>query len=215
MIVLAIHTAGPACEVALWRDGEVVAHLREAMLRGQDVRLPALVAEACNEVGIELSDTDRFGVVTGPGSFTGVRVGVAFARGLALATGAPCLGITSLEAALPKGQQGSAIVILPAQRRAPDITYWTQRFRSGVATGPAEEMRLEDLAALLTAHPQMVFGDGEALTKAMPDLQVAPATPCAERAAELAAIFEPDARPPRPTYARAPDALLPGGKAAP
>lgn len=215
MIVLAIHTAGPACDVAIWHDGSVIAQVREAMLRGQDVRLPALVALVCDEAGIELSDISRFGVVTGPGSFTGVRVGVAFARGLALATGAPCLGITSLEAALPAGQQGSAIVILPAQRRAPDITYWTQRFRSDVATGPAEEMRLEDLAALLTAHPHMVYGDGAALIEAMPDVQVAPATPCAVRAAELAAISEPDAHPPRPTYARAPDALLPGGKAAP
>jgi len=214
MIVLAIHTAGPACEVAVWRDGGVIAHVREPMLRGQDVRLPALVAQVCNMAGVELSDIDRFGAVTGPGSFTGVRVGVAFARGLALATGAPCLGITSLEAALPDGQQGSAIVILPAQRRAPDITYWTQRFRSGAATGSPEEMRLEDLAALLTAHPHMVYGDGAALIEAMPDLQVTPATPQATRAAELTAIFEPSAHPPRPTYARAPGALLPGGKTA-
>jgi tRNA threonylcarbamoyladenosine biosynthesis protein TsaB len=215
MIVLAIHTAGPACEVAIWRDGHVVAHVREAMLRGQDVHLPALVAQACDKASVSLNEIDRFAVVTGPGSFTGVRVGVSFARGLALATGAPCLGITSLEAALPQGQQGSAIVILPAQRRAPDITYWTQRFRSSVTTGPAEEMRLEDLAALLTAHPHMVYGNGAALIEAIPDLHITLATPSATRAAELAAIFEPTAHPPRPTYARAPDALLPGGKTAP
>jgi tRNA threonylcarbamoyladenosine biosynthesis protein TsaB len=215
MIVLAIHTAGPACEVTIWRDGHVVAHVREAMLRGQDVRLPDLVAQACDKAGMSLNEINRFAVVTGPGSFTGVRVGVSFARGLALATGAPCLGITSLEAALPQGQQGSAIVILPAQRRAPDITYWTQRFRSSVATGPAEEMRLEDLAALLTAHPHMVYGNGAALIEAIPDLHITLATPSATRAAELAAIFEPPAHPPRPTYARAPDALLPGGKTAP
>lgn len=214
MIVLAIHTAGPACEVAVWRDGDVIAHVREAMMRGQDVRLPALVAAVCDEADMSMRDIDRFAVVTGPGSFTGVRVGVAFARGLALATGAPCLGVTSLEAALPDGQQGSAIVILPAQKRAPDITYWTQRFRSGVATGPAEEMRLEALVELMQAHPHMVYGDGAALSDAMQGIHVTPASPMAVRAAALAAIWNPAEHPPRPTYARAPDALLPGGKTA-
>jgi len=184
------------------------------MARGQDVRLAGLVAEACAEAGVTLAQIDRFGVVTGPGSFTGVRVGVAFARGLALATGASCIGVTSLEAALPAGQQGSAIVVLPAQKRAPDITYWTQRFRSGLATGPAEEMALEALAALLDAHPHMVFGDAAGLQAVLPNLDSREATPTARRCAELAAMFDPGMHPPRPTYARAPDALLPGGKAA-
>ena len=213
MLTLGLHTAGPACALAIVRDGAVVVDLREAMVRGQDARLPGLVARVCDDAEIALGDIDRFGVVIGPGSFTGVRIGVAFARGLALATGAACVGVTSLEAALPEGQQGSAMVVLPAQRRAPDVTYWAQRFRSGVATGPAEEMGLEMLVRLLRAHPHMIYGDAAALVEAMPELSVHTSAPDAARTAVLAAQFDPEAHPPRPTYARAPDALLPGGKA--
>lgn len=214
MLTLGLHTAGPACEIALVRAGGLLAARHEAMARGQDARLAGLVAQTCAEAGVTLAQIDRFGVVTGPGSFTGVRVGVAFARGLALATGASCIGVTSLEAALPAGQQGSAIVVLPAQRRAPDITFWTQRFRSGLATGPAQEMTIEALVELLGAHPHMVFGDAAGLQSVLPGLESRMASPSARRCAELAAVFDSGAHPPRPTYARAPDALLPGGKAA-
>jgi tRNA threonylcarbamoyladenosine biosynthesis protein TsaB len=212
MLTLGIHTAGAACDIAIVRNQEVLVSRAEAMMRGQDARLPILVAEACEDAAVNLHDFDRFGVVTGPGSFTGVRVGVSFARGLALATGKSCLGITSLEAALPKGQQGSALVALPAQRRTPDITYWTQTFRTGCATGDAKELRLEALADLLLAHPHMVYGSADALIEYVSGLEVRPAQPTALRAAELTAIFEPERHKPSPTYVRMPDAALPGGK---
>ncbi|MDJ0919841.1 MAG: tRNA (adenosine(37)-N6)-threonylcarbamoyltransferase complex dimerization subunit type 1 TsaB [Henriciella sp.] len=214
MLCLGLHTSGPACEVAIVEHGVVKAELAEAMTRGQDARLPGLVQQACDLAEIGLHDLQRIGVVTGPGSFTGVRVGVAFARGLALASNATCVGVTSLEAALPAGQQGSAIVILPAQRRAPDITYWSQTFRSGEATNPPTERSLEDLVNLLKARPHMVYGDGRVLQEALPDLIIHAAHPTARRAADLAAGLEPESHPPRPTYGRKPDALLPGGKTA-
>lgn len=213
MLTLGLHTAGPACDVAIVRDGVLLSRQHVEMTRGQDAQLPGLVAKACRDAGIALGDIERFGVVTGPGSFTGVRVGVAFARGLSLATGAPCIGVTSLEAALPVGQQGSAIVTFPAQKRQPDITYWMQLFRSGMATGEAAEISLEALMTLLREHPHMVYGEAGALTDAMPDQTVHAAAASAQRCAELAAVFDADAHPPRPSYARAPDALLPGGKA--
>ncbi|WOR15594.1 tRNA (adenosine(37)-N6)-threonylcarbamoyltransferase complex dimerization subunit type 1 TsaB [Hyphomonas sp. FCG-A18] len=212
MLTLALHTAMAGCDVAIQRDGTVLANLSEAMRKGQDARLPGLVALACEQAGVTLEEVERFGVVTGPGSFTGVRVGVAFARGLALATGVPCVGVSSLEAALPDGQQGSAIVLLPAQKRPPDITYWAQTFRSGAATAPPEEMPLQAVADLLNAHPHMVFGNATALQEILPDLSVRVAQPSAARAAALTAVFDPASHPPRPSYARAPDAALPGGK---
>lgn len=181
----------------------------EAMQRGQDARLPGLTEQLLSEAGLTLDAIDRFAVVTGPGSFTGIRVGVAFARGLALATGQPCLGITTLEAALPEGQQGSAMVVLPAQKRPPDITYWAQTFRSGSATDEAREVSLETLVDRLTSHPHMVYGDADALKGRLPQLTVHAVRPSAVRAAHLAAVLEPDLYPARPTYARAPDAALP------
>lgn len=179
------------------------------MARGQDARLPGLTQKLLAHADLSLEAIDRFAVITGPGSFTGIRVGVAFARGLALATGKPCLGITTLEAALPTGQQGSAIVLLPAQRRPPDITYWAQTFRSGRATDAACELPLEALVERLTSHPHMVYGDADALKAQMPDLTIHVAAPSAARAAQMASDLDPEHRTARPTYARAPDAALP------
>lgn len=212
MRVLAFHTAGAACELALFDGTRRLAERRESMVRGQDARLPDLVQETLDAAQLSLKQIDRFAVITGPGSFTGIRVGVAFARGLALATGAPCVGVTSLEAALPDGQQGSAIVALQAQKRAPDITFWSQTFRTGIATAPATELRLEDLTALLEARPHMVYGDPDALALHLPGIRVSAAVPSAGRAAQVAATLDPERRPARPTYARAPDAALPGAK---
>ena len=212
MITLGLHTASAGCEVAIVRNSDCLAEVCASMRKGQDARLPGMVVEALHSAQLQASTIDRIAVVTGPGSFTGVRVGIAFARGLALANGIPCIGVTSLEAALPPGQQGSAIVVLPAQKRPPEITYWTQSFRSGASTGPATEQGLGDLKNLLVAHPHMVFGSGEALCEALPALTVHPAIPTARRAAELGATFDPDDHPAVPVYARAPDALLPGSK---
>jgi len=212
MLVLGFHTAGPACDLALTRDGEVIGEIRETMMRGQDARLPDLTQSLLSEAGLDLQAVDRFAVITGPGSFTGIRVGVAFARGLALATGKPCLGVTSLEAALPAGQQGSAIVLQPAQKRPPDITFWTQTFRSGEATDAPREMTLEAVRDLLRSHPHMVYGEAVALQDGFVELTIHPATPSAARAAQLAATLDPERHSARPTYARAPDAALPGGQ---
>lgn len=214
MLTLGLHTALGECALAIARDGVVIAETSKAMPRGQDAHLPRLTHEVCQAAGVTLSEISRFGVVTGPGSFTGIRVGVAFARGLALANDVPCLGITTLEAALPAGQQGSAIVVLTAQKRPPDITFWVQTFRSGVATALPQELPKAELLDLLQAHPHMVFGTKKDLTSHLDQYTIHEARPEAERVALLAAEFEPDTHPARPTYARAPDAALPGQSAA-
>ena len=95
--MLGIHTAGPACDLALVRDHEALAETKVSMSRGQDAQLPGLLQNLLKKSEIPHQASDRFAVVTGPGSFTGIRVGVAFARGLSLATSVPCLGVTTLE----------------------------------------------------------------------------------------------------------------------
>lgn len=212
MIVLGIHTAGPACDLALIRDHQALAQTKVLMNRGQDAQLPGLLQDLLKEAEMPVQAIDRLAVVTGPGSFTGIRVGVAFARGLSLATGAPCLGVTTLEAALPAGQQGSAIVALPAQKRPPDITFWTQTFRTGMPTGEAIERSAENLRSLLSEHPHMVFGDVDAVAPHIEGDPVQAATPTALRAALYAAELDPEDHPARPTYARKPDAALPASK---
>lgn len=209
MIVLAIHTAGPACDVALLDRGETLGERQEAMLRGQDAKLPDLVTAVLSDADTPLAKVDRFAVVTGPGSFTGIRVGVAFARGLALATSKPCVGVTTMEASLPSGQQGSAIVALQAQKRPPDITFWCQTFRTGEATAAPTEMLAADLARLVTERPHALFGEIDTLMSHVPQQFVQAASPTASQAARVAMRLDPDTRPARPTYVRAPDAALP------
>lgn len=98
MITLAIDTASLNCAVALMQDGRVVARVSEKIGKGHAEKLIGQIIEACSLAKIELSSIDRIAVNIGPGSFTGVRIGVATARGLALALVKPAIGVSSLEA---------------------------------------------------------------------------------------------------------------------
>ena len=207
MHVLAFYTSGPACEIALLDGSTLMETLRVPMRRGQDVQLPGLTKDVLAGGRLSLTDIDRFAVITGPGSFTGIRIGVAFARGLALACDKPCLGITSLEASLPAGQQGSALVVLPAQTRPPELTFWTQTFRSGSATAAPAELAPADIKALLQSHPHMVYGADLSASVELAGIASRPALPSAQRAAELASQLDPELHLPEPVYARAPDAV--------
>ena len=207
MKLLSINTAFPACDAALLELGSVAAHMREPMRRGQDARLAGLCDELLQTAGWTWRDLDRIAVVTGPGSFTGVRVGVAFARGLALALDIPCVGVTSLEAAMPPGFRGPTLGALPAQVRPPELTYWTQAFDLGAATGPPSERGLDDLVGDLNQQPLPMFGFGlEAIASEARDLVITPSEPSSITAGKVAGDMRPDEHPPVPVYARAPDA---------
>lgn len=107
MIVLAIDSALDALGAALVDGESVRASMSEMMTRGQAERIAPAVRDVIAEAGLRPADIDRIVVTVGPGSFTGVRVGLAFARGFALALAKPCVGISTLEAlALEEGAGG-------------------------------------------------------------------------------------------------------------
>src|SRR5215207_11035135 len=95
--ILALDTSLEDCAVAIAAGGRVTL-VRETIGRGHAERLFGMVEAALAEAGLRLADIDRFAVTVGPGSFTGIRVGVAAARGFALATGKPAVGISTLAA---------------------------------------------------------------------------------------------------------------------
>jgi tRNA threonylcarbamoyladenosine biosynthesis protein TsaB len=112
--LLAIDTAAPRLGLALLR-GEGVDTLDEKMATGQAERLFPAIDELLSSNGVAYSDLTRIAVTTGPGSFTGLRIGLSAARGLGLALGIPVLGIGSLTA-ISLGGTGPLAVLLDARR---------------------------------------------------------------------------------------------------
>jgi len=97
MRLLAIDTACAACSAALWIDGVVVSSRLREMVRGQAEALMPMVAEVMHEARAEFAALDLIAVTIGPGSFTGLRTGLAAARGIALARSLPLIGVTTTE----------------------------------------------------------------------------------------------------------------------
>ncbi|NOD47920.1 MULTISPECIES: tRNA (adenosine(37)-N6)-threonylcarbamoyltransferase complex dimerization subunit type 1 TsaB [unclassified Ruegeria] len=96
--ILAFDTSAAHCAAALLRGGEIVASRAEAMSRGQAERLMPLLEELLAQAGCTWSDLDAIGVGIGPGNFTGIRISVSAARGLALGLDAPVVGVSGFDA---------------------------------------------------------------------------------------------------------------------
>jgi tRNA threonylcarbamoyl adenosine modification protein YeaZ len=122
MVVLALDTAAENCAVALAESGDglsVLARRSEAIGRGHAERLMPMIGEVLAEAGLTYADLARIAVTTGPGSFTGTRIGVAAARGLALALGIPAVGVGVLDALIETARvdaDGLVVAVLDARR---------------------------------------------------------------------------------------------------
>jgi tRNA threonylcarbamoyladenosine biosynthesis protein TsaB len=160
------------------------------------------------EAGLGFDRLERIGVTVGPGSFTGLRVGVAFAKGLAQALAIPLVGVGTLEA-MAAGEPGLAFAVLDARR---DQLY-LQAFEAGRALMAPDVLPVETAAARLVeigqGRPVTLIGSGwPLLAEAFPEARVVPAEGAdPAQVARLAAARAP--APVRPLYLRAPDARLP------
>lgn len=110
MKLLALETSTETCSVAL-RSGDAVRVLRRGGAREQTTHLLPMVQELLAEAGLRLADLDAVACTHGPGAFTGVRVAVSVAQGLAFGAGVPAIGISTLAAL---AQQAGAPFVLPA-----------------------------------------------------------------------------------------------------
>jgi tRNA threonylcarbamoyladenosine biosynthesis protein TsaB len=121
MRVLALDTALDACAAAVLdtQHRDLLASETRAMTRGHAEALMPLVARVMDAARLEFADLDRIAVTVGPGSFTGVRVGIAAARGLALAAGKPAVGLTTLAAFtapyIAAGFAGTVVPVIDAR----------------------------------------------------------------------------------------------------
>ena len=98
MRILAIDTALEACSVVLMDGDHVVAREQQTMARGHAEALMPMIARLRDNAALDFATLDRIAVTVGPGSFTGLRVGIAAARGIGLAAGKPVVGVTTLAA---------------------------------------------------------------------------------------------------------------------
>lgn len=145
MRILAIDTATEACSAALWNDGTLSAHF-EICPREHTQRILPLVQEVLNESGTQLTDLDALAFGRGPGSFTGVRIGIGIAQGLALGAELPMIGVSTL-ATMAQGawrKTGATRVLAAIDARMGEV-YWGeyQRDEQGVWHGEESEAVLK------------------------------------------------------------------------
>jgi tRNA threonylcarbamoyladenosine biosynthesis protein TsaB len=215
MTLLALDTSMAACSVAVWRD-HVIAHRLAPMERGHAEVLFPMIHEVMAEAAVSFTDLRAIAVTRGPGSFTGVRVGVAAARGLALATDKPIIAATSLEAiAHAAGNRLSADQLRGPLTVAMDARrgqLYCQQFARGRAVSDAQVMNPEDCAATLPHEASIAVGSGARLLAEAAGAAhhvVALEQDLLPDAADLAAICAekaPETAPLTPLYLRAPDA---------
>lgn len=213
-------TSAGACSVALWNDGATHERLVE-MSRGHAEALLPLVLAALRDGDCGFQQLDLLAVTVGPGGFTGIRVGLAAARGMALATGLPCIGISTLEAIASAGScaardvsAGGWPLLVAIDSKRGDV--YAQLFADGEPATPAVVLGQGDLADHFVLSSVLVAGDAApSVSKALAAAGVnvcearVPGFPTAARVAALAARkwqTEPSRRLPLPSpvYLRPP-----------
>lgn len=225
MIVLGLDTCMQSCSTAVFRtNGEAGELFRfsEALERGHAEALVPMVERVVAAAQIRYDEIDRIAVTTGPGSFTGVRVGVAVARGLALATGAKLVGIPSLEVIARQAREtldtGDAALAVATDARRGQV-YFACYDKDGAVLCEPAALDAAEAAARLPAkgRPLLVGSGGEMVADAASarSIEIVPGTwlPDAAMLARMAVEREPAARPVEPLYLRPPDAKPQAGKA--
>ena len=232
MVVLALETATRAGSLALWRDGAVASAVGDVR-RTHAERLPADALSLLSGAGLQLADVDLFAVVSGPGSFTGLRVGIAAAQGFALASGKRVVGVPTLDAIASAWVQQNmlkyptlVVACLDGQRGQMFYGGWefngdgrTAQARVDPSVGLPSELadRVRNLADL----PVVVVSDDlDRLRPLLADAAQIEAIPMrlADVAVRFAASHPSDAVAPhalRPIYIRRPDAELARDRARP
>ena len=207
MRLLVIDTGLAVCQAAVFDGERMLSALCEPMARGHQERLAPMAREAIAGAGIAFASLDCIAVTVGPGSFTGVRVGLAFAKGLALALETPCVGVGTL-AALAASLSG-------ADRRAAVIdagrgSVYLQVFEGAAELAAPDILPLETAAARLAELApvdQLIGPQASRLLASLPAARafdlVAPTAAAIARLASGAPLV-----PPRPLYLRPPDARV-------
>jgi tRNA threonylcarbamoyladenosine biosynthesis protein TsaB len=216
MRVLAIDTALAACSAALFdtEHGGLVASESLPMTRGHAEALMPLLKRVIDQAGIGFSAIDRVAVTTGPGSFTGLRVGLAAARGIALAADKPAVGLSTLAvfAAPHMATDDSFPVVAAIDARHGHV--YLQVFGAGGRTFSTPRLAsLREAAAAAAETPAFIVGSAaQSVADALTEGAAPPVTvdtrlaPDIAWVARMGAVVPEGQSPPTPQYLRAADA---------
>ncbi len=215
-LLLACDTSQAACSVALVHGGAVLGSACEVMVRGHSETLMVMLERMMAEADKDFAVLDGLAVTIGPGTFTGVRTGLAAMRGLALALDKPLLGIGTLHAMAQAADMGLPVLVAVDARRD---TYYCQALdENKVPVSEPQALSLVEAQNLLRVGDVEVIGTGKvALNGVDARFRVSAAAdyPVAENVARLAVSMAraewPEARP-QPLYLRPADATLPDPK---
>ena len=208
MTILAIDTCENYCSSAvLLASGEVYA-AADAIGRGHAEHLIPQFEGLMSEAGIEYADITRVAVTTGPGTFTGLRIGLSVARGVALAQRIPCVGLTALSVLAAQVQEKQQADYVYSVMKGRGGQVFVQTFEgigtSGQPKALHEPKNIDEADAikLIGERPGVVAGSGAQLLGLESDYSfIDPAV-----LARLAVELEPADFPPEPTYYRQADA---------
>ena len=215
MIVLALDTAGVDCAAAIYDSGRntMLGEASDMIGKGHAEHLMGIVDRALDQAGVALSDVDRLAVTIGPGSFTGIRVGVAAARGFALSLDIPAVGITTLEvmAAAQREKTPSRAVLAAMDAKREEI--YLQSFAAdGVALDEARAVSVAEAQAFAAGFDGEITGSATPILKPDATGEYANSFPISI-VARLGAAANPNTGKPKPLYLRGPDAKPQAGYA--
>lgn len=194
--LLAFDTAAAHCAAVVVQGGKTLAARIEPMAKGQAERLFPLLEEVMAEAGLAWNDLDAIAVGKGPGNFTGIRISVSAARGLALSLGVPAIGVSRLDA-MAFGTDGPCTAVIDARQNR----LYVQAFQNGT---PTTDVTLLEVETFKSDHPTLC--DSAVAVDATP---ISTQTALENVAYLAAARLGTDQPKPAPLYVRAPDAALP------
>lgn len=213
-LILTLDTAGPACQVALARGAHLVTAQSQTMMRGHGEALVPMVEAVLQEAGVTYEHLDRIGVTIGPGSFTGMRVALAAARGFSATLNVPIVGIGTLEALARTDLLETGIqAVRCASMDARNGLVYGQRFDVDSTALEAPDVMADLVFAASLPDNARLVGPATPIIAALALSSRKPVTlgntdavPSAAALAQLAhtgAITEQ----PKPLYLKAPDAI--------
>lgn len=209
MITLAFDTTGPWCSCAIVTPARILAESSLKIGRGHAERLAPMTDSVLKRANVTAGNIDRIAVCTGPGSFTGLRVALAFARGFALPRKIPVIGLSALRVLAAEADPEHTRKIVSVIDAKRGEVCWAV-YEAGIEIRAPSTMTTGKAKSIISKMQyDFLIGDGsEALELPRADIDHVNGAVLAWTAQSLS----PDMFPPDPFYVRGPDAKLPGGK---